>query len=230
MTVSYATLTAGWFATALGNFNSPADDANDEYIALKQLKEAWDLEVLAATAKTEADAASAEALELMGTATEAWNQANAQLLTAHQTLQSAREAAEVFAAEADNKEAALRTQLNAATGSINTLKNNLNTFMTTKHTHDSTEPADIASRRRASNAIDVANDSAHALALKARVRAQIEVDAAVSIQRRATTTKNNRVDEFQASNRLVGEAATAVADCAAIVASALIAYNAVRSA
>lgn len=230
MTVSYEDLNADWFATRLAAFSSPADDENDEYIALKQLKEAWDLEVLAAAAKTEADAAAAEALELMATATEASTQATAQLLTAQQTLQSAQTAAAEFAAEADSKEAALRTQLEAATGSINTLKSTLSTFMLTKHTHDSTEPADIASRRLARNAIDAANDSAHAQALKARVRAQIEVDAATIVQSRATTTKNKRVDEFQASARLAGAAATAVTDCADIVAAALVAYNAVRSA
>lgn len=230
MTVSYGDLNAGWFVTALVNFSSPADDANDEYIALKQLKEAWDLEVLAAAAKTEADAASAEALTLMTAATVAFNQATAQLLTAQQTLQSAQEAAAEFAREADNKEAALRTQLEAATGSIVTLKANLNTFMATKHTHDSTEPDDIAARRRAPNAIDAANDSAHALALKASVRAQIEFDAAAIVQSRATITKNKRVDEFATTARLVDAAATAATECAAIVNAALVAYNAVRSA
>jgi len=230
MTVSYGDLDAGWFVTALAAFNSPADDANDEYIALKQLKEAWDLEVLAATAKTEADAASAEALELMAAATEASTQADAQLTFAQQTLQSAQAAAAVFAAEADNKEAALLTQLEAATGSINTLKSTLSTFMLTKHTHDSTEPADIASRRRARNAIDAANDSAHAQALKARVRAQIDVDAATIVQTRAKTTKEKRQDEFGVSARLAEAAATAATECAVIVAAALVAYNAVRSA
>ena len=230
MTVSYGDLDAGWFVTALAAFNSPADDANDEYIALKQLKEAWDLEVLAATAKTEADAAAAEAVTLMGAAQQASNQATAQLLTAQQTLQSAQTAAAEFAAEADSKEAALRTQLEAATGSINTLKSTLSTFMLTKHTHDSTEPDDIVSRRLARNAIDAASDTAHVLALKARVRAQIEVDAATIVQNRAVITKNKRVDEFGTSARLAGAAATAVTDCADIVAAALVAYNAVRSA
>lgn len=225
MTVSYGDLNAGWFVTALGVFSSPRDDANDEYIALKQLKEAWDLEVLAAAAKTEADEASAEAVALMAAATEASTQANAQLAAARVELEEAQSAV-----QANIKEAELIELLAAAAESIDTLKANLTTFMATKHTHDSTEPADIASRRLASEAVNSAGDTAHQLAVKVRVRAQIAVDAAQDASNRADTTRIERSTEHRNSNVLVAAAVILKTDCEAIVAKALVAYNAVRSA